>query len=178
MILIGNNIYLRPLHLNDANGNYPNWLNDPEVCRYNSHGSILYTKEMAHNYIEQALATNTQYVFAICDKSTNQHIGNISLQNISYKNESAEFAILMGEKAFWGKGFSKEAGRLLINYGFSILKLHRIYCGTNADNLPMQKLALSLNMDFEGRQKEAMKKNNIFYDILEYAILASSVLKK
>jgi ribosomal-protein-alanine N-acetyltransferase len=35
--LVGENIYLRPLDLNDLRGNYINWLNDSEVCKYNSH---------------------------------------------------------------------------------------------------------------------------------------------
>jgi len=45
-------IYLRPLHVNDAEGSYPSWLNDKEVCQYNSHGDMLYTKEMALSYIQ------------------------------------------------------------------------------------------------------------------------------
>lgn len=164
-------IYLRPLHEEDAEGDYPSWLNDQEVCQYNSHGDILYTKEMALYYIQSVHNNPTCKVFAICDKLTNKHIGNISLQAISTKNQSAEFAILLGNKAFWGKGLSKEAGKLLIAYGFNDLNLHRIYCGTSEANTPMQRLALSLGMELEGRRKEALFKNNRFYDILEYGIV-------
>ncbi len=171
MKLEANNIYLRPLHINDALGDYPSWLNDHEVCRYNSHGDTLYTKEMALSYIQSVQNNPTCNVFAICDKTSDKHIGNISLQAISTKNQSAEFAILLGNKAFWGKGLSKEAGKLLIAYGFNDLNLHRIYCGTSEANTPMQRLALSLGMELEGRRKEALFKNNRFYDVLEYGIV-------
>lgn len=87
------------------------------------------------------------------------------------QNKSAEFAILLGDKEFWGKGLSKEAGKLLLQYGFDTLKLHRIYCGTSEANIPMQHLALSLGMELEGRRKEAMFKDGLFYDILEYGIV-------
>lgn len=171
MILQGNTIYLRPLEIEDANGDYPNWLNDKEVCRYNSHGDTLYTKEMAIEYIKSTQNSSACKVFAICDKCSDKHIGNISLQAISTKNQSAEFAIIIGEKTFWKKGVSKEAGQLLLNYGFEQLNLHRIYCGTSEANIAMQHLALALGMMPEGRRKEAIKKHNKFYDVLEYGII-------
>ena len=164
-------LYLRPLTLDDAKGNYPNWLNDPDVCRYNSHGETLYTRAMAEAYIKSVENNPTCKVFAICDLATHTHIGNISLQAISTKNKNAEFAILMGEKSFWGKGLATEAGQALIDYGFQTLQLHRIYCGTSEANLPMQKLATALHMSLEGRRKEAMYKNDRFFDILEYGLV-------
>ncbi|MEA2091899.1 MAG: GNAT family protein [Campylobacterota bacterium] len=177
MRLEGERIYLRELRVEDAEGNYPNWLNDPEVCRYNSHGEILYIKEMAIEYIKSTQDNPACRVFAICENLSKKHIGNISLQAISIKNRSAEFAILMGEKSFWNRGFAKEAGNLLIEYGFKKLSLHRIYCGTSEANIPMQRLALSLHMKKEGRRKEALFKNDIFYDILEYGILKKDYIE-
>jgi ribosomal-protein-alanine N-acetyltransferase len=171
LFLAGKHIYLQPLQESDASGNYPNWLNDEEVCRHNSHGDTLYTKEMALSYIQSVQNNPTCKVFAICLKENNLHLGNISLQSISKKNKNAEFAILMGEKSFWGRGFSKEAAELLLAYGFNELKLHRIYCGTSEANVAMQRLALSLGMELEGRRKEAMYKNGEFFDILEYGIV-------
>ena len=171
MKLIGANLYLRPLEEADALGAYPSWLNDPDVCRFNSHGESLYTQEMALSYIQSVTNNPTCIVFAMCDIHSNEHIGNIALQAISLKNKSAEFAILLGNKAFWGKGLSKEAGKLLIEYGFKTLNLHRIHCGTSEANIPMQHLALALGMDYEGRRKEALYKNGEFFDVLEYGIL-------
>jgi len=158
--IYGKKIYLRPLSPEDAEGNYPSWLNDKEVCRYNSHGSTLYTKEMAAEYIENVQSNSTYKVFAICLNANNQHIGNISLQNIKF-NIEAEFAILMGEKKFWGKGYAKEAGEILIDYGFNQLELKKIYCGTSEANIPMQK------------EKQTLLKDNKQYDIFKYEIKRS-----
>ena len=171
MKLVGKKVYLRYLHIDDANGNYPNWLNDTIVCQYNSHGDKLYTKEMAKEYIEFVTNSLAHKVFAICDLKTDKHIGNISLQQISEKNKSAEFAILLGEKEFMGKGYANEASKILIQYGFMNLKLHRIYCGTSILNIPMQKLALCLGMEQEGIKKDALFKNKEFIDLIEYAII-------
>ena len=171
MKLEGKRVYLRPIMHKDAQGNYPSWLNDEDVCRYNSHGNIVYTREMALEYIDKITNNPLYAVFAICLRENDKHIGNISLQQISKQNKSAEFAILMGDKTQWDKGYAKEASKLLFDYGFGQLDLHRIYCGTSEANIAMQRLALSLGMELEGKRKEAMIKNDKFYDIFEYGII-------
>lgn len=177
MKLQGSQIYLRPLELSDSNGSYPNWLNIPEVCRYNSHGESLYTSEMAHAYIASTIDNPTIKVFAICLNNNDQHVGNISLQQVSVKNQSAEFAILIGEPSIYGKGIGYEAGQLLLEYAFTTLNLHRIHCGTHIDNLGMQHLALKLGMIKEGIRREAIFKNNQFADIVEYGLLYNDYLR-
>ncbi len=171
MNLESERVLLRPLCVEDAEGNYPNWLNDPEVCRYNSHGERRYTKEMAREYIKLVSSSDAYEVFAVIDKKNGIHIGNISLQQIDPKNKKAEFAILIGEKAYWGRGYADEAAKILLSFGFETLKLHRIYCGTSEANTPMQKLALKLGFTKEGRSREAFFKNGKFYDIIHYGLL-------
>jgi ribosomal-protein-alanine N-acetyltransferase len=177
MKLQGNHIYLRLLEPSDADGNYPNWLNDPDVCRYNSHGEALYTHEMAKAYITSISNNPSIQVFAICETQNNQHIGNISLQQISAKNRSAEFAILIGKVSIYGNGIGFETSSLLFDYGFKTLKLHRIYCGTHSENIGMQKLALKLGMAQEGLRRNALFKNGQFADIVEYGILYDDYIK-
>jgi len=177
MRLTSQHIYLRPLELSDSNGSYPNWLNIPEVCRYNSHGESFYTREMAHAYIVNTIDNPTIKVFAICLNNTNQHVGNISLQQISAKNQSAEFAILIGDPSVYGRGIGYEAGQLLLEYAFTTLKLHRIHCGTHIENIGMQRLALKLGMIKEGIRRDALFKNNQFADIVEYGLLYDDYLR-
>lgn len=177
MILQGNQLYLRPLELSDSNGSYPNWLNTPEVCRYNSHGESLYTSEMAYAYISNTIDNPSIQVFAICLNENDQHVGNISLQQISVKNQSAEFAILIGEPSVYRRGIGYESGLLLFDYAFTTLKLNRIHCGTHAENFGMQHLALKLGMSEEGTRREAIFKNGQFADIVEYGILYNDYLK-
>jgi [ribosomal protein S5]-alanine N-acetyltransferase len=171
MRLEGRNIYVRPIEMSDADGAYPSWLNDPEVCRYNSHGESLYTREMAKSYIKSVMDNPNTAVFAICLREDDRHVGNIALQQISPKNRNAELAILIGDPSVYGQGIGYEAGKLLVEYAFGTLKLHRIYCGTHAENIAMQKLALKLGMREEGRRCEALWKNGIFADIVEYGLI-------
>ena len=167
----GNSIDLRPLSLQDVNENYVGWLNDSEVCKYNSHHAYPYTTELAKEYVTSVRSQQRDLVLAIVAKDTGKHIGNISLQHINLINQSAEYAIILGDRAYWGKGVAKEASRLILKHGFDALNLHRIYCGTSRENIPMQKLAATLGFKEEGIRKEALYKNGSFTDIIEYGML-------
>ena len=171
VFLEGKRIYLRPLEEKDLKDNYVSWLNDEQVNKYNSHHVFPYSLEEGLDYIKKSQKDKDILVLAIVTKQGDMHIGNISLQKIDYINRSAEFAILIGEKKYWHKGYSKEASSLVLLHGFKTLGLSRIYCGTSSKNFSMQKLALSLRMTLEGRRRKALFRNGQLVDILEYGIL-------
>lgn len=174
--LVGKNLYLRPLEKSDAKGNYVSWLNDEEVCAYNSHHFLQYTTQKAESYIEKVNKSNNDIILAIILKENNVHIGNIALQRINLLHRNAEFAILLGNKEFWGKGYSKEASNLILEHGFKNLNLHRIHCGTSEDNFAMQKLAKYLNMEKEGEEMDAIFKNGKFKNFIKYYILQKNFI--
>ena len=167
----GENLYLRALERSDLLGDYFQWMNDTTVTQYNSHGRFPNNENKMESYLQFTQTTSNALILAIIDKKTDKHVGNISLQNISWIDRSAEFAILLGDKSIWGKGYGYEAGKLLITHGFQKLNLHRIYCGTSSQNIGMQNLAIKLNMQKEGERKEAIYKNGNYFDILEYGVL-------
>ena len=169
--LYGKNIYLRALSEQDACNNYKHWFNDEEVCRGNSHHRFPENEESLKKYIVESNSEITRIVFAIIEKNEEIHMGNVSLQNINYFNRSAEFAVIIGEKEYWGKGYGKEATALIINHGFNALNLNRIYCGTYNNNVGMQKIALSLVFKQEGLRREADYKDGKYIDIIEYGLL-------
>lgn len=164
-------MYLRALEARDLEGPWFQWLNDEEVCRHNGHAIFPNTERRMRDYFESTQTSRDAVVFAVVRRSDDRHVGNISLQRISWVDRSAELAILMGDREVWGTGAATDAGELLLQYGFVRLGLHRIHCGTSAANDGMQKLAVRLGMREEGRRREAMYKNGAFFDILEYGIL-------
>lgn len=171
IFLDGPRIFLRGLERSDVEGNYGLWLNDPTVCRYNAHHRFPYGTEELFDYIDGLTGAHDRLVLAIVEKESGKHVGNVSLQAIDPVEKSAEFAIVIGEMSAWGRGYSKESARLMIDHGFGTLNLHRIGCGTSEDNLPMQKLALAMGFSLEGRRREAIYKDYRYRDILEYGLL-------
>ena len=174
LFLAGELIYLRTLNEEDIEGNYAHWLNDPEITTYNSHGRYPITAAKLKDYVEESYKSNSALVFAVIFRETEEHIGNISLQNFNWIDRNAEIAFLLGEKRYWGKNIMLDAGKILINHGFKMLNLHRIYCGTSSENIGMQKLADKLGMIKEGVRKDAMFKNGRYVDIIDYGIVINN----
>jgi ribosomal-protein-alanine N-acetyltransferase len=172
--ITGERIYLRALVESDVLGPYPVWLNDAEVCRGNSHHVYPYTAEAALDYIRLSAQTRDTLILAIVLKEDGRHIGNIALQAIHPVYRSAELSILIGDRCEWGKGYAKEAARLLCDHAFGTLNLHRIACGTFDDNEAMKRLALSLGMTAEGRRRQAAFKRGRYMDVVEYGVLKNA----
>ena len=108
---------------------------------------------------------------AICDNENDEHIGNISLQNIHPINRSADLAVIIGYKKYWGQGYGYEACKLIVEHAFKELNLRRISCGTFNTNYGMQAIANKLCMKREGMRKEAVYKNGQWLDVIEYGLL-------
>lgn len=170
--LAGELVVLRPLVESDADGPYPRWLNDPEVCRYNSHHVYPYTPEQAREWI-RSIPSRGELVLAIARRDDRTHVGNVSLQSIDRVARSGELAILLGERSAWGRGIGLESARLVVEHGFGSMNLHRIHLGTTEDNVAMRRIAERLGMRQEGVRREAAFNDGRYVDVIEYGLLAS-----
>lgn len=173
---LGDHYFVRPLMERDLDGAYPEWFEDQEVCRFNSHGKFFKTMGYFRDYIEQ-LNREDRFVWAVCH-TEDGHIGNVSLQQISFVNRNAEFAILLGDKRHWGRGVGLLASRKLFEHGFGKLNLERIYCGTAAINVPMIRLAKALGMVMEGNRRQHLYLEGSWVDMVEYGVLRSEFGKR
>ncbi|MDP8298560.1 MAG: GNAT family protein [Candidatus Tantalella remota] len=173
-VLEGVSIRLESLSDKHVSEKYANWLNDKEVCRENSHGGVVNTVEMTRTYVQSVDKSENIAAFAIIAKAEEKHIGNISLGNISWKNNSGEISILIGDKNYWGKGVGLEAYEMIIAYAFGVLGLYRLYSGMTVRNKAMIKVAEKAGMVYEGISKATLFKNGKYVDIVRYAIVKSN----
>ena len=175
--LVGERIYLRSLTQEDCSGAYLHWFNDAQVCQFNGHHYFPYTVAEAKAYVAAVNESRRDLVVAIALRDDDRHIGNVALQNIDFISRCAEFAVVIGDKECWGQGFAREAGRLILDHGFLVLNLHRVYCGTTENNRAMRSLAEHLGMKEEGRRRQALFKSDRYLDIVEYGVLKNDYLQ-
>ena len=164
-------IGLAQLSSEHLSAEYVQWLNDMDTCSGNSHFRFPYTMEKAREYLDGVMNDNGVLVFAVHDASNHSHIGNASLQEIDWINRSAEFAILLGAQDYRGRGVGYNVARLLFAHGFNELNLHRIYLGTYANNIAMQKMAEKVGMKKVGVLRDAAYKGGNYIDVLMYDML-------
>ena len=167
MVLKGEKVILRPIKLSDA-PRFVKWLNNPEVYKFlmiREHLTL--AKEVKH--LKSFIKSKTHKNFAIETKD-GVHIGSASLE-VSFSHSRATFGIFIGEKEYWNKGLGSEAARLIINYGFKKLGLHRIELGVLEYNPRAIKVYKRLGFKLEGRKREFIKFKGKYYDDLHMSIL-------
>jgi RimJ/RimL family protein N-acetyltransferase len=130
--LAGTLVFLRPLAEEDATDAYAAWLNDPEVNRWLETHSVTLPELRA--YIREKRESPHALLLGIFWKETGQHIGNVKLEPIDREKREATIGILIGEKAFWGKGVATEATNLATEHAFSALGMRAVTLGVIPEN--------------------------------------------
>lgn len=151
-------IYLRPVSVKDANQNYCRWMNDPEVTRYTESRFLHPNLNDIKAYIRKELKSKNTVFLAIIFRANGKHIGNIKIHRIEQNHRHAEASLLIGEKSYWGMGIGAEAIKLIVKYGFTILKLHKLYAECYDNNEGSIKAFKKAGFKEEGR----LKKHYIF----------------
>ena len=146
---------------------YLSWFMDSGVCKHTSHGLSEYTKGQAEDFVEESNRKGDVVCAINCD---GKHIGNAALQDINNINRNAEFAIIIGEKDYWGKGYGTEVAKALFNYGFNKLNLYKIWLGTTETNKGMITIAQKLSMFQEGVFKRHVFLGGKYVDVIRYGI--------
>lgn len=171
--LIGEKVSLRPLVAEDINGPYLDWLNDPEVTYYLEVGRAKSTRETSSRYLEHFKNSQSDFIYAICDKETGKHIGTVTLNHIHPIHKTADSGIMIGDKDYWGKGFAYEAWGLLLNYAFTELKLNKIIAGAAKENVASLRLQEKLGFKIEGELRQEFFCDGKYLDAVRTGLLAT-----
>ncbi|MBN2238900.1 MAG: GNAT family N-acetyltransferase [Dehalococcoidales bacterium] len=170
-MLIGNNVLLRPVRRNDLDL-FVKWMNDPDVTRYLP--VYLPVTEMAEEKWFEKIALNEKQdtaFFMIETVGDGKTVGSMELGDINNKDRSGMFGISIGEKGCWGKGIGAEAARLIIDYGFTQLNLHRIWSIVSSSNERSLRLHRKVGFTEEGTERETGYRDGIWHGSVHFGML-------
>ncbi len=126
---------LRPFRLDDAEVE-ARWNDDAEVRHWlhrSEDGPEYRTRKAVEQKIRAVLADPTEVRFVI-ETADGVPIGDIGLLGI-HPHGRAELSILIGERAYWSRGYGTDAIRCLLGFAFGALDLRRVTLIADADNL-------------------------------------------
>jgi RimJ/RimL family protein N-acetyltransferase len=172
MFLITNKAELRSLEINDSAEFYA-WSCDREVTQY-SLSAYAYPQSKADiSTWLSGINTNSKCVsFGICSNETGTLIGYAGIASISTLNRSGEYFILIGNKAYWGQGIGTEVTKMITDYGFNTLGLHRIELTAYANNPSAIRAYENAGYVHEGVKRQSGFRNGEFVDKVMMAVLA------
>ncbi|MCF4102539.1 GNAT family N-acetyltransferase [Gillisia sp. M10.2A] len=149
-------------------------LSRPEVDEFNTLGipkNIEETRSILQDHLADLDNTPIKrFTFAVELKSNKQFIGMVAINLGSEKYNAAELWFKL-HPSYWNNGYGTEAVKALVDFGFKILKLHRIEAGCAVQNIGSLKIMERVGMHREGRRKKALPLKCGWSDNYEYAIL-------
>ncbi len=178
MKLVGQQIYLRFYEISDASELAELHARNREFFQRVSPllPEAFYTEEHQKIRIEQVLKKTDEgqvYAFGIFLKATDKLIGDISLTQIARGNVQSCTTGFTLDKEHNGKGYTTEALRLVVDFAFRELKLHRIEAGAMPDNIASIRVLEKAGFTKEGIAKENVKINGKWTDHQILAIINS-----
>ena len=174
--IIGDKIYLRGLEGTDLEGDYFDWLNDREVTKFLDSGIFPNTVEKMEEYYRGIALSENNVMFAIIEKETDKHIGNIKLGPINWVIRLASLGIMIGDKGCWGKGYASEAIRLVVDYAFKRLNLHKVTAGIAAIHEASVKAFQKAGFVVEGTAKSQFFLDGEYCDSLYLGVTKDDFL--
>tara|TARA_R110002050_G_scaffold74772_5_gene160203 strand:+ start:19108 stop:19632 length:525 start_codon:yes stop_codon:yes gene_type:complete len=138
--LKGDNIYLRALEPEDLE--FVHTIENDETIWEISNTQTPYSKFLIKQYLEHAHKDifEVKQLRLVISNYKDEALGMIDIFDFDFKNGRAGVGILVKEPNDRAKGFGSEALKLLIDYSFSHLGLHQLYCHVSEENDASVKL--------------------------------------
>jgi RimJ/RimL family protein N-acetyltransferase len=132
-----------------------------------------YSEEQAQQWIltnAGLFAKGKGVVFGIQPKRQAMVVGAVGLRDIDTEHSQAELGFWMSVEC-WGKGYTTEAARALLAFGFERLGLNRIYAHHMVRNPASGRVLAKIGMQQEGVLRQRVRKWGVFEDVVVMAAL-------
>ncbi|MGB3367510.1 MAG: GNAT family protein [Acidaminobacteraceae bacterium] len=167
-------------HIESDLENHHSLISDIEVMTYIQDimtNSLDQSKENLEFSIKESRSSDRRcYFFLVELKKTKEFVGSIGF-TITEQNKFgglAEIGYFILKK-HWGNGYVTEAARLVIDYIFNEMNLHKIYSGCNVDNIASENIMKKLGMKKEGHLKSHICHNGMWKDRVLYGKIKKTV---
>ena len=109
----------------------------------------------------------TALELAVIEIESDRLVGGVGLHA---ERSEAELGYCLSRSA-WGAGYATEAARLLVDFGFRSMTLHRIWAGADPENMASRRVLEKLGMRQEGHYRQNCQIRGEWRDTVVYAIL-------
>lgn len=155
-----------------------NWYSDSEFLRYYDYSPAFPKSEsQLTDMITEIRSSNDKYIFSIRAIEENKLIGICGFENILWNNGTSTVYIGIGDKEYRGQGLAEEALKLILDFGFMELNLHKIQLSVISYNIAAISLYEKSGFIKEGTSREFVCRDNKRYDLYYYGILRREWVK-
>ncbi len=140
VIATGRLVRLRDKQIDDAENDYA-WRRDPELAAYDAARPLrssfkIFSASMLEELRYPAPHRRT---YAIEDRESGRHIGNVMYYGYQRRTGEAELGITIGDRACWSQGYGTDTVRAFLAHLFCEVGLRRVYLHTLSWNHRAQR---------------------------------------
>ena len=162
--LIGDNIYLSPISVDDVE-EYAEMVNNIKVSV--GLGYLSYTNIIDFESEKEFLiSVKKEKMFAVRLLENDELLGNIGFNSLDIINRNGALGVLIGNPKYQRKGYGTEALKLILDYGFSFLNLRNISLSVFEYNEPAYNLYKKVGFKEAGRLRKAVEIMGKTYDVI------------
>ena len=175
-MLTGTHVTLRAIEPDDLEP-LRAWRNRPDYRRYFREYREISSVEQQNWYSTDVIGNPRTRMFAITETVSGRLLGACGLCYIDAMRRSADFSIYIGaDDLYIDDQYAVDAGRLLLDYGFRELNLHRVWAEIYEIDTQKQVLLPALGFVRDGRLRDAHFTEGTWCASLMYSILSSDCL--
>jgi diamine N-acetyltransferase len=149
------------------------WRNDPEIRDQLLSFRFPVSHVMEARFIDRAIVGDgmQQCVAGVVDLADRALCGLVYLREIDWISRNAAFGMMIGRRDRQRRGLGRRALRLMLQHGFDVLNLERIYLYVVEYNLPARRLYETSGFLYEGTLRRHVALGDQRYDLLAMGIL-------
>jgi RimJ/RimL family protein N-acetyltransferase len=126
---------------------------------------------LVQEYFQERAKDKDSQNFAI--EADGLFIGTCGLFNADLRSGTAEVGIGIGDRAYWGRGYGREALTLLIDYGFRMQNFRKLCLEVHGSNERAIRSYRAVGFVEEGRQREQVWSGGRYEDTVLMGLFRS-----
>lgn len=146
------------------------WINTPQIVQWSaSYRPVHFSNH--REWFENIAKAQDKVIFAVSKNENDELIGMVQLIDINPAFQNAELVIRIAPEQERGKGYGQEATKIILDYAWNTLNLHRVWLRVFQDNSPAIKCYEACGFSYEGCMKDSAFINGSWKNIVIMGIL-------
>ena len=142
---------MRELTKEDVNQNYLEGFANEEVTEFLEVDGKSLSIEKVIEYIKYGFETKSYFMYAVCLKDNDKHIGNLKIGPIDYKHMLSDLVTVIWDREQWGKGLATDAIKEGNRLAFEKYNIRKLTGGIYENNIGSIKAYTKAGWIIEGR---------------------------
>ncbi|MFD9499971.1 GNAT family N-acetyltransferase [Streptomyces sp. NPDC060035] len=168
-VLTAEKVLLRPFTMDDV-PTMAEILDDFEVRKFTGAIDASFDEQHLRSWYSSRHDQDDRLDLAVVDRVTGDLVGEVVLNEWDEANRSCNFRTLIGPKGR-GRGLGTGAARLMVDYGFEQLGLHRVSLHVFTFNPRAHRVYEKVGFVAEGTERETLLYNGLWVDSVRMSIL-------